>query len=799
MIQVVSRAFDVLRCFEGHEARLGNLEISNRCGLPRSTVSRLTHTLTRMGQLVYLPRDQKYRIGPSAVAMSTSMMKGLQLRNLIRLRLQDVAEQLPGTVGFVIPDRFHLVYLEFARAPNALGLHEVTGSRIAMTSTAAGHAYTAALDDDVGDALIAEMEREIPDDAELLKSRIEGNRAICASTAMSWPAALWSPHINGLAVPMWSPQYQTFVVVTIGLLAAMYRREAAAQGSRAADARTGRCDRRPARRRRRRHLREPAGTESRFRCQPITITKSSRRRIRMNWKPELDDLARREAFAREMGGVDKVKRQHDQGRLTVRERIDKLIDQNSFHEIGAISGIAEYDENSELKDLTPANCVFGRGKIDGRTVVVVGDDFTVRGGSADASISAKPLMAEEMAHDFRLPIIRVIEGSGGGGSVKTIETKGAANLPGGVGGTRWYWYTTANMARVPVVGLGLGSVAGLGAARLAASHYSVMTKSSAMFVAGPPVVKRLGQDLTKQELGGADIQTRAGGVDHAVDTEEEAFDCARRFLSYLPSSVYELPPTTPCDDDPERAEESLMKAVPRNRRQVYKMRPIIDAVVDKGSFFEMGANFGRPIITGLARLEGRAVLLLASDPFHYGGSWTAEACQKVVRCVDLAETFHLPVVYLMDCPGFMIGLEAEKAATIRHGVRAMAAVNQTTVPWCTIIVRNAFGVAGVVHQPANRYSMRYAWPSAYWGSLPLEGGIEAAYRADIDAADDPAAKLKEIEDRLNKLRSPFRSAEKFWVEEIIDPRKTRSLLCEFARLAEPLRTPGPATNMAIRP
>ena len=137
VIQVVSRAFDVLRCFEGHEARLGNLEISNRCGLPRSTVSRLTHTLTRMGQLVYLPRDQKYRIGPSAVAMSTSMLKGLQLRNLVRQRLQDVAEQLPGTVGFVIPDRFHLVYLEFARSANALGLHEVTGSRISMASTAA--------------------------------------------------------------------------------------------------------------------------------------------------------------------------------------------------------------------------------------------------------------------------------------------------------------------------------------------------------------------------------------------------------------------------------------------------------------------------------------------------------------------------------------------------------------------------------------------------------------------------------------------------------------------------------------
>jgi DNA-binding IclR family transcriptional regulator len=222
VIQVVSRAFDVLRCFEGHETRLGNLEISNRCGLPRSTVSRLTHTLTRMGQLVYLPRDQKYRIGPSAVAMSTSMMRGLQLRNLIRLRLQDVAEQLPGTVGFVIPDRFHLVYLEFGRAARAIGLQSSTGDRIAMASTAAGHAYTAALDVDVGNALLAEMERETPEETKLLRLRIEGNRQFLREHGYVVACGLWSPHINGLAVPLWSPQYQTYVVVTIGLLSAMY-------------------------------------------------------------------------------------------------------------------------------------------------------------------------------------------------------------------------------------------------------------------------------------------------------------------------------------------------------------------------------------------------------------------------------------------------------------------------------------------------------------------------------------------------------------------------------------------------
>jgi acetyl-CoA carboxylase carboxyltransferase component len=519
----------------------------------------------------------------------------------------------------------------------------------------------------------------------------------------------------------------------------------------------------------------------------------------MTWTPELDELKERERLARQMGGADKVKRQHEGGRLTVRERIDKLVDAASFHEIGAIAGRAEYDAEGRLVALTPSNCVMGRAAIDGRPVVVAGDDFSVRGGSADATIREKPLMAERMAHDLRLPIVRIIEGSGGGGSVKTIETTGRANLPGGVGGTLGYHYVSANLAVVPVVALGLGSVAGLGAARVAASHYSVMTKTtSAMFVAGPPVVARLGEALDKQELGGWEIQTRSGAVDHAVDSEEEAFACARRFLSYLPSSTFAVASRGPRTDEPDRRDEALFSVIPRNRRKIYRMRPIIEALVDRGSFFEMGHMFGRSIITGLARIDGLPVAMLASDPYFSGGCWTADACQKIVRFVDMAETFHLPVVYLADCPGFLVGSEAERTATIRHGVRAMAAVNQSTVPWCSIIVRNAFGVAGVVHQPAGRYSVRYAWLSARWGSLPLEGGIEAAYAAEIEAAPDKSRRLAEIEARLDRLRSPFRTAEAFWVEEIIDPRDTRRLLCDFAALAEPLRVPG-ARTFAMRP
>ena len=515
----------------------------------------------------------------------------------------------------------------------------------------------------------------------------------------------------------------------------------------------------------------------------------------MSWQPELDELKQREAFAEQLGGAQRVKRQHDGGRYTIRERIDKLVDADTFHEIGKVAGLATYDTQNNLQHLLPSNFVFGRARLDGRPVVVGGDDFTVRGGSADATIKEKHQQCEQMANQLRLPLIRLVEGSGGGGSVKTIETRGRANVPGVSG---WEWVVW-NMATVPRVALGLGSVAGLGAAHLAAAHYSVMVKEkSALFVAGPPVVARLGQDLSKTELGGYQIHLKSGAVDHAVDTEEEAFACTRRFLSYLPSSIYDLPPRGPQTDDPQRREEWLFTAVPREVRKVYKMRPIIEAVVDQGSFFEIAPLYGRSIITGFARLDGWPVALMASDPFFYGGAWTADACQKIEKFVDLAQTFHLPMVYLVDCPGFLIGLEAEQTGTIKHGVRAMSAIWQSTMPWCAMIIRNVFGVAGAAHKSGARLALRYAWLSGRWGSLPLEGGIEAAYRADLDAAEDAQAKLAEIEERLNKLRSPFRSAETFWIEEIIDPRNTRPLLCEFANLAAPLRETGPSYHQ-MRP
>ena len=513
-----------------------------------------------------------------------------------------------------------------------------------------------------------------------------------------------------------------------------------------------------------------------------------------SWEAEVAELRRREALAHRMGGDDKVKRQHEGGKLTVRERIEALLDTGSFHEIGTLAGRASY-EGTELADFVPANFVFGRGRIDGRPVVVGGDDFTVRGGAADASIFQKQVMAERMANELRLPIVRLVDGTGGGGSVKSLDMDRRTYVPANPG-----WEVVVdNMATVPVISLALGSVAGLGAARVVTSHYSVMVEGiSQVFVAGPPVVARLGEEVTKEELGGSQIHARNGVVDDVVATEEEAFERARRVLSYLPSSVHDVPPRGEVVDDPGRRDEWLVGAIPRDRRTVYKVRPIVESLVDRGSFVELGRLFGRSAVTGLARLDGWPVAVLAGDPYFYGAGWTADASQKVTRFVDLADTFHLPVVHLVDQPGFVIGTEAEKAATIRHGARALAAVYQAQVPWCSVIVRKVFGVAGAAHQNHARLSYRYAWPSGDWGSLPLEGGIEAAFRAQLEAAEDPHALRAEIEERLNAVRSPFRTAEAFLVEEIIDPRDTRPLLCEFANLAAPLRRPG-RTARSMRP
>lgn len=511
----------------------------------------------------------------------------------------------------------------------------------------------------------------------------------------------------------------------------------------------------------------------------------------MTWQPEIDELRERQRLAAEMGGAERVARQKAAGKLNIRQRLEVFCDKGTFAEVGSTAGVGTYDDEGRLVSFIPANFLCGMAEINGRPVMVSGDDFTVRGGSNEFTIPAKRDFAERIAVELRLPHIRLVDGMGGGGSVKMIEIKGRTSIP-----TMNGWETVVeHLGVAPSVALALGSVAGIGAARVATSHYSMIVADIAqMMIAGPALVDQasLG-DVSKEELGHASIHTSNGAIDDLVATEDEAFERARQFLSYLPQNVWELPPRGPITDDPGRRDDKLIKIVPRQARRVYKMREVIESVFDTNSFFEMGRGWGKSIITGFARLDGWPIAVFAEDPYHYAGAWTAAASRKLTRFVDLASMFHLPLVHLEDCPGFLIGKQSEEEGTIRLGSTALAALGQVQSPFCCVVIRKAFGVAGASNRKPGSVHFRYSWPSGDWGSLPIEGGLEVAYKAELATFEGDAleAEIDVIRNRLNRYRSPFRSAEPFEIEEVIDPRETRPLLCQWANLVAPTRQPGP--------
>jgi acetyl-CoA carboxylase carboxyltransferase component len=507
----------------------------------------------------------------------------------------------------------------------------------------------------------------------------------------------------------------------------------------------------------------------------------------MSWEKAIEELRRRERLAEKMGGEEPVERQRGRGKLTVRERVAFLADPGSFHEIGKIAGKATYGPDDELSGFTPSTSVTGRARIEGRPVCVLADDFTVRGGASDASIWQKMVQMIKMATEYRMPLVQMIDGTGGGGSVKALEKDPRTYIPETPG---WNEIVTG-LSQVPFVTLALGPCAGMGAGRLAASHFSIMVKElSQVFVAGPPVAIALGENVTKEELGGWKIQGQNGTVDNVVESEADAFAAARRFLSYLPPSVHHLPERLQPTDDPKRKEESLISLVPKDGRTPYKPRKIIEAAVDKGSFFEIGHDWGRGIVTGLARIDGYAVGIMAGDPFFLDGAWTADVCDKVTRHMDLCSTFHLPVIHFVDCPGFAVGVRAETAGVTRAGVRAMTAVYQADVPVCSVVIRKAYGLAGSAMMNQSKTKWRYCWPSGDWGSLPIAGGIEAAFRKELSEADNPEELKAQLYKKFEAIRSPFRTAESFLAEEIIDPRETRFLLVDFAHHAQRALAPG---------
>jgi acetyl-CoA carboxylase carboxyltransferase component len=341
------------------------------------------------------------------------------------------------------------------------------------------------------------------------------------------------------------------------------------------------------------------------------------------------------------------------------------------------------------------------------------------------------------------------------------------------------------LKEIPVVSAALGPVAGLPAARFVASHFRVMTKKTAqLLVAGPAVVERaFGKKMTKEELGGSHIHQLNGVTDNVADSEDEAFIQIKQFLSYMPQSIYELTERRDSEDPIDRKDEELLSIIPKDRQKSYEMRDIVEKISDKDSFFEMTKFFGRGIITGFARINGFCVGIFANDSNFYAGSMSADGARKTTRFVKLCDTFHIPIVSLVDEPGFLIGPEAEVQATILHGTEAVLAVTESTVPWSSVMIRKSFGVAAAAHYGPEGYVL--AWPSAESGALPLEGGVAVAFKKEIAAAKDPEAKRKEIEDSMSKQQNPFPRAESFSVHEIIDPRETRKYLAQWAERIQP--------------
>ena len=505
----------------------------------------------------------------------------------------------------------------------------------------------------------------------------------------------------------------------------------------------------------------------------------------MSWDEEIDEIHARRKLAKQQGGAEAVGKHHEKGRLTIRERIDALLDRDSFDEVGQGAGVPEYDDDGNLKDFQPANFILGFGTVNGRKVIVGGEDFTVRGGSPNPAGLRKSVYTEQLALQYKLPLIRLHEG--GGGSVGgTGNEKNRRPLGEPVFHESRFVPLAQTLSAVPVATAALGPVAGLPAARLVASHFSVMTENAAVLIAGPQVVKRaLGHDMTKEELGGPQVHLASGAIDNLATDEADAMAQIARFLSFVPDNAWNFPDTLSPTDPIERCEDALATIVPTNRRQPFQMRKIIEAVVDKhgdaSSFFEMGRKYGPSLITGLARMNGESVAVIGNDCMYYAGAMTAAAAQKLRRFIDFCNSFHLPVISFVDEPGFMIGPDSEKAGTIRHGTAAISAVLQSRVPWASVQVLKAFGVAAQAHFGPDGYVL--SWPSAASGALPVEGGVAVAFGREIAAAEDPAARQKKLEDMLAASQSPFPRAEGLSVHEIIDPRETRPKLINWLTLA----------------
>lgn len=468
------------------------------------------------------------------------------------------------------------------------------------------------------------------------------------------------------------------------------------------------------------------------------------------WTDVLDDLARRREASRAMGGEERLQKHGAGGKLDARARIAYLLDPGSFQELGTLVGGSE----------SPADAlVMGSGRIDGRAVMVAAEDFTVKAGTISSAANAKRHRVAEIAATDRVPLIMMLEGAG---------FRADGRSPGAPTPTDMLAQARCS-GRVPMVTAVLGPSAGHGALVAPVSDFAVMSNHGSIFTAGPPVVlESMGEQITKEDLGGPKVALRSGLIHNGADDDEGALDLVRRYLSYFPTSAWSYPPQLAGADDGPRAVPEILDIVPRNGRRVYDMHKVLDVVFDAGSAFEVQPEFGRPVITALCRLGGHPVAVIANQPLAVAGSIDADGADKAAHFITVADSFHLPLVFLSDNPGVLPGSRSEQQAILRKGARMYVAQTLATSPKFEVTLRKAYGFGSMVMGmiPFDGQSAVFAFPGVTMGAMGA-----AAMSRSRGSDEDEAAMLVDHE-----VQASYRTARSFGIDELIDPREIRNVL-----------------------
>ncbi|KAL9084091.1 MAG: hypothetical protein Q9165_008229 [Trypethelium subeluteriae] len=489
--------------------------------------------------------------------------------------------------------------------------------------------------------------------------------------------------------------------------------------------------------------------------------------------------------------------QQKAGKLWVRQRIELLLDGSPFHELGSVSGTATFIQTGprteQVESFVVSNNIQGLGNVTvkngteagvKRKILITADDFSIRAGHLDGAVPEKTLLAEKMALTMRIPVVKLVDGSSGGGSVTLIRKDGYSYIPL----VRAFHYVVPQLNQgIPNLGAVLGPAVGLGAARVTACHFSVMAADvGSLFNAGPKVVEgaTFEEGLDVKDLGGPAMHCTNGTIDNLAIDEKDCIEQIKTVLGFLPNHGRCPPPSTESEDSTEREDLRLRSLIPRRQSRMYNARTIIESVVDMASWFEIGALWGTTVISGLARLGGKPVGIMSLNCEVNGGAIDAAGSQKLTRMLKFCDVFNLPIVEFLDIPGYAIGTFAERSATMRWGIELAKTYYTTTTPIFAVITRRVYGVAGGVMVDCRDPMPRVAWPSGNWGSLPLDGGIEVGHRhelreAEKKEADGAERRYKELEDEYLRLMNPVRTAVKFGVEEIIDPKDTRKVVCQW--------------------